>query len=386
MTRCCDEGRLRAYIDQELPPAERDAVAAHLVECGTCRSGLERARTRKGQVGALLAPPATAPDPRRALARFQHEHVAPRTPAHERRLDNQVWRTTMETATRFWSGSRRRAMLGGAMAVVALSLLLFPPVRAVADQLLQVFRVQRVMFVPFDPERIKQLENLNLDDNTLFVAEPEIVNNPAPPRTVATADEAASAVDFALQQPADLPAPPSTTEFVVTDRTVAEFRVNVEGARQILSLMGVDDVTLPDALGTEPITADVAPSVKVSYENADYKLTLLQGTSPNVTLPDGVELAQLGKAALRLFGMDPARAESLSQSIDWSTTLVFPFPTGISNIRQVSVGDSEGMLVGGDEGDESHWQLYWQRGDRFFMLQGEGVQASDLLQIAESVR
>jgi hypothetical protein len=292
----------------------------------------------------------------------------------------------METTTRFWSGTLRRLTVGGAMAVIALSLLLFPPVRAVADQLLQVFRVQRVVFVPFDPERIKQLENLDLDEKTLFVAEPEIVNNPAPPRTVATADEAAVAVGFVPQQPADLPTPPSTTEFVVTDRTVAQFRVNVEGARQLLSLMGVNDVTLPDALGTEPITADVAPSVKVRYENADYKLTLLQGTSPSVTLPDGVELAHLGTAALRLLGMDPARAESLSQSIDWSTTLVFPFPTGISNIRQVSVGDSEGMLVGGDEGNESHWQVYWQRGDRFFMLQGEGVQASDLLQIAESVR
>jgi hypothetical protein len=44
------------------------------------------------------------------------------------------------------------------------------------------------------------------------------------------------------------------------------------------------------------------------------------------------------------------------------------------------------MLMGSDEGGESRWQLYWQRGDRFFMLQGEGVQESDLLQIAASVR
>jgi len=277
-------------------------------------------------------------------------------------------------------------MAGVTMIAVALSLLLFPPVRAVADQLLQVSRVRQVVFVPFDPERLAQLENLEFDENTLFVAEPEITNNPAPPRTVATADEATSAAGFVLQQPVDFPTPPSTTEIVVHDRTVAQFQVNVEGSRQLLSLMGVDDVTLPDALGAEPIIADVAPSVSVRYENADYNLTLLQGGSPDVALPDGVELAQLGKAALRLLGMDPARAETLSQSIDWSSTLIFPFPTGISNIRQVSVGDAQGMLVGGDAGDESRWQLYWQRGDRFFMLQGEGVGESDLLQIAESVR
>lgn len=172
------------------------------------------------------------------------------------------------------------------------------------------------MFVPFDPKRMEQLENLKFDENMLFVAEPEIVNNPAAPRTVATADEAASAIGFVPQQPADFPTPPSTTEIVVNDRTVARFQVNVEGSRQLLSLMGVDDVTLPDALGAEPIVADLAPSVEVSYENADYNLTLLQGTSPDVTLPDGIELAQLGKAALRLLGMEPAQAETLSQSID----------------------------------------------------------------------
>ncbi len=386
MTRCCDEGRLRAYHDQALSPEERDAVAAHLVECGTCRGDLEKVRARISQVGALLGPPATPPDAGAALARLRQGQVAAHTAAHERRTSNILRRTMMEATPRFWSAPRRKAMAGVTVIVVALGLFLFPPVRAVADQLLQVFRVQKVMFVPFDPERIEQLENLDLDETTLFVAEPEVVNNPAPPRTVATADEAAQAAGFVLQQPVDFPTPPSTTEIVVHDRTVAQFQVNVEGSRQLLSLMGVDDVTIPDALGAEPITADVAPSVRIHYENAEYNLTLLQGTSPDVTLPDGVELAQLGKAALRLLGMDPAQAETLSQSIDWSSTLIFPFPTGISNIRQVSVGDARGMLVGGDEGDESRWQLYWQRGDRFFMLQGEGVGESDLLQIAESVR
>jgi hypothetical protein len=386
MTRCYDEGQLRAYLDQELSPVEHDTVAGHVVGCGTCRSSLETVRAQMGQVGGLLAPTATAPDARAALARLKREQLAPRTAVRERRASNILRRTMMGTTSRFWTGPRRKAMSAVTMIAVALSLLLFPPVRAVADQLLQVFRVQQVMFVPFDPARIQQLENLDLDETTLFLGEPEVINNPAPPRTVATAEEAAQAAGFVPRLPADFPTPPSTTEIVVRDRTVAKFQVNVEGARQLLSMMGVDDVTIPDALGAEPIIADVAPLVRTHYENADYNLTLLQSTSPDVTLPDGVELAQLGKAALRVLGMDPARAEALSQSIDWNSTLIFPFPTGISNIRQVSVGELQGMLMGSDEGGESRWQLYWQRGDRFFMLQGEGVQESDLLQIAESVR
>ena len=74
-------------------------------------------------------------------------------------------------------------------------------------------------------------------------------------------------------------------------------------------LLGIDDVSLPDALGAAPITVDVPAFVETRYHGANYELTLHQGHSPSVTLPDGVDLAQLGKAALRLLGMDADQAE-----------------------------------------------------------------------------
>jgi hypothetical protein len=281
----------------------------------------------------------------------------------------------------------RRGLFAGLAAIVMLvSLLALPPVRAAADQLLQIFRVQKIMFVPISPERIEELRKLNFDGGTLFVGKPKLTNQPAEPRTVASADEAANAVGFPIGQANAFPTPPTSTEHVVHDRAVLEFQVNVESARQLLTMLNIDDVTLPDSLGTQPITADVPGHVETHYEGAGYRMTLYQGRSPSVTLPDGVDLPKLGKAGLRLLGMDEDEAERLSQQIDWSSTLIFPFPGNIQDIRQVQVGDTEGLLVGGGSSD-SRWQLYWQSGERFSMLEGHGnIDTTEIIAAAESVR
>jgi len=49
-----DEGTLHAYLDGELPSAERTAVEAHLVECATCRANLIEERALRERASALL--------------------------------------------------------------------------------------------------------------------------------------------------------------------------------------------------------------------------------------------------------------------------------------------------------------------------------------------
>ena len=155
-------------------------------------------------------------------------------------------------------------------------------------------------------------------------------------------------------------------------------------------MLNVRDVTIPDALGTAPIVVDMQPSLESHYRGANYDLKLYQGVSPTVKLPDGVDLAQLGKAGLRVLGMDPAQADAVSRSIDWRSTLVFPFPTDLQNVRQVSVGNSQGLLVGsergGDQGREPQWRMYWQRDNHFYMLEGRNLNEAEMLAAAESIR
>lgn len=285
------------------------------------------------------------------------------------------------TSTRIW-----RPWMGWAAALaVIIALLAFPPVRAVADQLLNVFRVQNVVFVPVTNERMEQLRQLNFDGETLFLAPPKQTGGSSEAQPVASLSEASTLVGFTPAQPV-LPGPSSSAEFAVTDRATFEFQVNVESARELLRLAGVTDVTLPDALGAAPIVAEMSPAVSARYAGDGYEVMLVQGVSPQVTLPDGVEMQQLGYAALRVLGMEPRQAATLAAQIDWRTTLVFPFPADINALRQVSVGGSPGLLVSVDHQGEQYQSLYWQRGERFYVLSGSGLNADTFLAMAESVR
>lgn len=392
MSGCSDEGRLRAYLDDALPADERVALGTHLRGCTACRSRLREVEALAAQVGGLLPRAVSQPEPGVALAQLRatlaRERPVPviHTPqASRRRVQDNVTqrRGIMGLTSRFWSGPRRPLLAGFTALVIVLGLMAIPPVRALAGQLLQVFRVQDVMFIPIDTARLQQLESMDFDPKTLFMAEPELINDPAPPQPVASPAEAASVAGFTPSEVTSFPSATQSSEIVVHDRRVVQTQVNVESARQLFEMMGVRDVQLPDALGAKPIVADIPRAVETSYTGSDYRLTLHQGRSPDVTLPEGVDLAVLGKAALRLLGIDPQRAEAISRNIDWSSTLMVPFPSDVSTIQQVTVGGRQALLV---SDGASGRQLYWQSDDRFYMLEGQGLEEPEMVAAAESVR
>jgi hypothetical protein len=388
MTHCVDEGRLRAYLDDALSAAERRTIAGHVAECAGCRVQLETLRLVATEVQRVIDTSAQPVNVQLALSRLRQSQAAQQRIV-EPSVDSSssgrelLWRNIMQQIARLWSGPRRMVAGGLAAVVITLSLLAFPPVRAAASRVLDVFRVQQVIMLPISPDRVEQLENLNFDGITLFVDEPKLVNEPAEPRTVASAAEASQAVGFPVQELTAFPDEVIDTKMQVIDRTVLQFQVNVEGARQLLELLDIHDVTLPDALGTQPIVADVAPWTETRYNGLGYDLKLYQGYSPTMTLPEGTNLQQMGRALLRLLGMPPARADELSRQIDWSSTFILPIPPDVSDLRQVNIGDAQGMLVGAG----NDWMLYWQRGDRFYVLQGHGsLDESQMIAAADSLR
>ena len=294
---------------------------------------------------------------------------------------------------RFFATGRARGIAAAALTVLVLAgLLALPPVRAAADSLLSVFRVQKVLFVPVGRDRLQQISQLKNDQGLLFVGKPD-GGDTAPPRTVGSAAEAAAATGYALHEPASLPAAPTSTTYKVHSGGSKSFTMNVDAARQLLSALDIRDVTLPDALGSAPIQVDVAASASTEYVGPGYALTLHQATSPSVTLPEGVDMAQLGYAALRVLGTAPEQAELLSRQINWNSTLLVPFPTDTNNLRQVTVNGEPALLMTSGQRNSQGGAIYWQQGGTIYILQGSDLGgmrdqaiADLLVRTAESVQ
>ncbi len=72
---------LSAYLDRELGAGERDAVRAHLADCGRCRTEERDLRTLKGLLLGVRAPEPAEDFERRLMRRLHEEAARPvRTP------------------------------------------------------------------------------------------------------------------------------------------------------------------------------------------------------------------------------------------------------------------------------------------------------------------
>ncbi len=83
--RCYDEGALRAYLDDALPAAERDSVAAHISGCPACRRLLGQL-AHAGGAGRVAAGPSPRPRPTAGAG------TVPRDTRHETREPSGVGR------------------------------------------------------------------------------------------------------------------------------------------------------------------------------------------------------------------------------------------------------------------------------------------------------
>jgi hypothetical protein len=84
--------------------------------------------------------------------------------------------------------------------------------------------------------------------------------------------------------------------------------------------------------------------------------------------------------------MDDREAQRLSQTIDWTTTLVLPIPTDIVSFREVSIDGTTGLLISEKYDDwGSHSALMWQKGGIIYFLEGN-LYTDALMDVAASIQ
>lgn len=294
------------------------------------------------------------------------------------------------------------AFAGAAAVFLVAFALTFEPVRAAAREFLDVFRVQRFAAVRFDPERLAALQQSGLDLKSLVGGQVEVVTPAAEPVAVSSPEAGAVDAGIAALQPAALP-----EGYALAGATVGrpgEYRVRLdsEKLRSLAQIASADEIEVPDHWTGATIDVAMPPVLLTRYEKpaADGAAprpgdvyVLLQARSPEIDLPEGVDLATLGRLGLRVGGMTAEEALAFSQRIDWRSTLLVPVPVARANYREVEVRGHRGLLVTSEAPAGTtpgapprragrHSVLMWSEGGNVYALHGpgEGLQVLDLAQ------
>jgi len=387
MNKHLNDGQLRASLDNEL-----DVTGlAHLESCGQCQTRQKTFQTQLGLVADQLAFLSSDKKPsglssKQAWRKFK-EYVL------IKKETNMFKKLFASSLVRY-----------GVSALLVLTLIVaIPGTRALASELLNLFRVQRVQVLPVDFTGMEQLNGaVGSDISQLISDSVTMTQKPGDPVTVSDSSEASSLAGFSVRVPNE--AAPS--QINVMNGASFSMKIDRTKAQALLEEAGRGDLVLPEAIDGETVSVEIPSSVSIAFGTCPSPsndnefdmnsngsparryadcIILAEIPSPVVSAPASVDVAQLAQIALEFSGMSTDEAKSFTDTVDWTSTLVVPIPKNAATYEQISVDGVTGTLIQRPADDAPQFSLLWVKDGIIYAIGGLGSDAQQAIDIANSL-
>ena len=289
-----------------------------------------------------------------------------------------------------------------AVALLALALVLaFPPTRALAGELLNLFRVQQVTVLPIDSSTLEKITgNEGLSDRLaeLMSSSIEVTKEEGESVTVADASQAGNLAGFNVRLPQGM----IPSDIRVSDSSAFNITIDRAKTQALLDEAGRGDLLLPETIDGAKIAISIPASVTAvfgacpdpDFEEGTYDrqhpsfrecLIFAQMPSPIVSAPDELNMAELAQIGLEFSGMSREEAAALAQTIDWTSTLVLPLPNDMdARTSKVSVDGVTGTLIQSDSRETQH-VLVWVKNGIVYFASGWGTDPARAFDLIEAL-
>ncbi|ATF14842.1 hypothetical protein A616_23615 [Brevibacillus brevis X23] len=390
--KCADTGFIQAFLDGECSSKESEQFLLHLDYCETCRTQLDELSeldnwTREKMEHAFSEKNDVKVNTEAAWQRFsQSIEKTTDTYAQERQMI-----TNRATIRRSWNQMNKqtkRWVTGASAAAVLAVSLSFPQVQAAANDFLSIFRMDKVEFVKVTQEDLRELEQwiangnvgemeLNgigkiwIDENDQEKLEQRsyYYNN----------KESAEKAGVKLPQ---LPQDVTVDSVNVNSPYTMHMEIDADRANKLLGQLQVE-ARFDEKLSGKRFSLKIPQmqNVWMTAGKESYGYSVVD--APELTAPEGVDLAQLRETLLALpFIPDQVKKQMISIE-DWQHTLPVPYMAdGESKMKEVKVNGQNGMLITG----EYNTHLMWQQDGQIHMLEGSEKNADRLLNFAKQLK
>ncbi len=278
--------------------------------------------------------------------------------------------------------------LSAAASVAAVAIAFsFPSVRAAANSFLDLFRVVNIAAVSFNADRLSQISFEGLDIAAMLGEQPETGAADPSPVSYGSLDEASAAAGFDILQPAFVPVGWARSGLEVTGGHSFSMIARTALLDVVLEQLGIDDVTVPEALDGAPISVSMPAVAHTIYSSENGEVHLMQARNPEMTLPGDIEPAEIALVGLRILGLDPDEAYRLAWTIDWRSTLLLPIPAAQARFEDITIGGSDGLLIvpTNEEREGAMTMVLWANNQRVFAI-GGNLSAPELLEMARTTQ
>jgi len=381
------DGELRAALDGELGLESLHHIEGCL-DCQARRRQLQAKQLRTERLLAFLAPQEEVnASPHQAWSRFSQ----------------QIMQQKEIPMTKRWF-SLPLVRFGSAVLIFLALILAFPSTRALAGELLNLFRVQQVQVVPVDFTGLEQLTGDGALGNRfteLISDSVDVQQEPGEPVAAASPEEASQLAGFTVRIPAGM----TPSQINVTSAAALNLTVDRSKAQALLDEAGRGDLVLPASVDGAKISVEIPASVSVAFGtcprpgsgepgNHEQSVTerrypdcviLAQIPSPSVNAPADLDIEALARVGLEFTGMSSEEAAELTDTVDWTSTLLVPIPRNAAIHEQVSVDGVTGTLIERPSDESPQFALLWVKDEIIYAISGLGTNSQQAVEMANSL-
>lgn len=362
-----DEGTIQAYIDGEMNAGDAQRLREHIMVCDDCRRLYNEIMENQGFADNMFK-------------RFEYIPIK-----EVSRIEKRGGFMNM------WNRYKKGAIAACLIAAVGISMTL-PPVKAAAQEFLQVFRVNRVETVEVTQQDLEEIQNALAEvDGKLDLKEFGSItaSNISGEYKETTIDEAQKLLGFDIKEATYLPFETKSVQSSVMGPGEMRFNLNVDNVNRFVKTLGGDSL-LPDELEGKEFIVKFGGQMAISYtDSTDNRssdaryITLSETSLPEIVAPDEVNVDNVRKAVLELPFMPQHLKQQLSGIDDWKETL----PVAVSdedNFRKVDINGNTGYFY--KTNDNNYTELFWAEDGILFTLSGQFGDEKEAIRVAESVR
>ncbi len=364
-----DTGMLRAYLDREFKGEDESAVTAHIATCHECQAEVKILSERLASVrtGLDYLPQAANPDGTAAWFAFRAA------------MNGQYRQPSVWTPLRIWSTAA-----AGLLATAAALLISVAPLRAWAEDLLSIFRVEHVAVVDIGSGMLK-----TPDGNTLFnqamtrIISEEVTFTQPPQKSQMVGDVAAASKLIAFDP--HLIAGETPSQLMVSSGLTAQMKLDRDRLQTIVDETGRSDLQIPSSVDGAVIGMRIPAGIMASYGDCADRtgespkldnpscVKLSEMPSPTASVPAGLDAAGLAQVALQFAGLSATEAANFTQTVDWTSTFVLPVMGRETSYQQVTANGNDAVLLRPrNPGASSRFTLIWVDNGILYSLMGTG--------------
>lgn len=374
------DGQWRAFLDGELSADQQQRLSRHLKTCDQCRRRYAAiqadASWAASRLGALRALADVAPVPQAGV----RENLG------SRRFGGAKGETMVKGFGNGGFAKLTRKFSAGKVAAAAAALLVvsglsMPGVRAAASQWMTVFRVQESRIIRLSPDDFQggaisqeMVEGLMAEMEKLV----QVEESRKAEVTGGLSQE--ELVRMGFMTPQYLPEGFAEGEGFSARTGEVLVRVDVDGVNQLLKSMGRSE-QLPAELRGQVLRVGSGHGFGMTYQSGEEKVLIAQSDVPTISASGSVDLNEIFSAFTGMLGDQFGVSATLRRqlgSIDLSRTVPLPLMEGSGT--EVKVGGLDGTY----HEDKGRGVVMWVMRHRLNVVEGP-LSKDELLRIAESI-